>query len=93
MTPHHDQLRFRLWVGGSLVREDWLPGASLEAGAELARAHARISAAAEDRGEQWLVEVYDPDAPPDEGHMRFGTDTSGMVAPVAVVMFGSDDTQ
>lgn len=94
----HDQLRFRVWVGGELVREDWLPGASLDAGADLAHAgadlahvHGGLATDAEAAGEPWLVEVYDPDAPADEGYLRFGSDTAGMVCPVAVVLIGSDD--
>jgi hypothetical protein len=87
----HDQLRFRVWVGGQLVREDWLPGATLEAGGDLGRVHAGLATDAEAKGEPWLVEVYDPAAPVDEGYLRFGSDTSHMVAPVAVVLIGSDD--
>jgi hypothetical protein len=86
----HDQLRFRVWVGGELVREDWLPGARLEAGEALGNVHAGLATEAEARGEQWLVEVYDPAAPVDEGYLRFGSDTSAMVCPVAVVLIGRD---
>lgn len=88
----HDQLRFRVWVGGELVREDWLPGATMGAGHELARTHAGLASAADAAGEKWLVEVYDPEAPADEGYLRFGSDTSAMVCPVAVVLIGSDGT-
>lgn len=87
----HDQLRFRVWVGGELVREDWLPGATLEAGGDLGHVHAGLASEAEAAGEAWLVEVYDPAAPADDGYLRFGSDTSGMVCPVAVVLIGSDD--
>ena len=88
----HDKLRFRVWVGGEMVREDWLPGARLEAGADLGHVHAGLASDAEARGERWLVEVYDPDAPAEDGYLRFGSDTSGMgPATVAVVLIGSDD--
>jgi hypothetical protein len=87
----HDQLRFRVWVGGELVREDWLPGATLGAGVDLARVHAGLATEAEAKDTPWLVEVYDPAAPVDEGYMRFGSDASQMVCPVAVVLIGSDD--
>ena len=87
----HDQLRFRVWVGGEMVREDWLPGAHPLAGEDLALEHAGLVTEAEARGERWLVEVYDPDAPAEEGYMRFGSDTAGMgPATVAVVLIGSD---
>lgn len=87
----HDQLRIRVWVGGELVREDWLPGATITAGEDLGHVHAGLAVAAEAQGEAWLVEVYDPDAPADEGYLRFGSDTSRMVGPVAVVLIGHDD--
>jgi hypothetical protein len=90
-TPPHDRLRFRVWVGGELIREDWLPGATPLAGTDLATQHAAIASLAGDVGTSWLVEVYDPDAPADEGYLRFGSDTSRMAAPVAVVLIGSDD--
>lgn len=87
----HDQLRFRVWVGGELVREDWLPGARPEAGTDLALEHAGLASDAEAAGEKWLVEVYDPDAPADDGYLRFGSDTAGMgPATVAVVLIGSE---
>jgi hypothetical protein len=92
-TPPHDRLRFRVWVGGELIREDWLPGATPLAGTDLATQHAAIASLAGDVGTSWLVEVYDPDAPAEEAHLRFGTDTAGMVLPAPLVMFGSDDTQ
>jgi hypothetical protein len=87
----HDQLRFRVWVEGVLVREDWLPGARPESGAALALVHGGLATEAEARGERWLVEVYDPDAPAEDGYLRFGSDTAGMgPATVAVVLIGSD---
>jgi hypothetical protein len=87
----HDTLRFRVWVDGELVREDWLPGITPIVGADLARQHAAVASLAQDSGKTWLVEVYDPDAPADEGYLRFGSDTEGMVCPCAVVLIGSDD--
>ena len=87
----HDQLRFRVWVGGELVREDWLPGVLMGAGGDLARAHGKLATDADAAGEPWLVEIYDPAEPADEGYIRFGSDTAGMVCPVAVVLIGSDD--
>lgn len=87
----HESLRFRVWVGGQLVREDWLPGASLDAGSDLAHIHGAIAGGADDRGEPWLVEVYDPGAPDDEARIRFGSDVAGMVAPVPMVFLGSED--
>ena len=79
------------WVGGELVREDWLPGAVMGAGHDLGHVHAGLATDAEAAGEPWLVEVDDPAAPVDEGYIRFGSDTAGMVCPVAVVLIGSDD--
>lgn len=92
MTCRHDRLRFRLWVGGILAREDWLPGATLDGDRWILGVAARDAPEATARGESWLVEVYDPDEIPDERYLRFGSDHAGMVLPVAVVaMIGSDD--
>jgi hypothetical protein len=74
-----DRLRFRMWVGGALVAEDWLPGADPDTGFGLARAHRGIAADAEAAGRPWLIEVYDPDG-----------DITPDGEPGAVVLIGSD---
>jgi hypothetical protein len=87
MGPHHgperderwpaDSLRFRLYVAGELVDEQW----AAENGPELAAGHQRIAEQADAAGKLWLVEVFNPDEPEDAAYFRFGTDTGGMVAP------------
>jgi hypothetical protein len=79
MTCRHDRLRFRMWVAGALVAEDWLPGADPDTGFGLAHAHRDRANAAHAAGESWLIEVYDPDG-----------DITPDGEPGAVVLIGSD---
>jgi hypothetical protein len=72
-------LRFRVWVGGRLLLEEWITAPD-----HAAVAAVKHAAVALDTGEPWLVEVFDPEAPAAEAYMRFGTDTAGMVDPSAV---------
>jgi hypothetical protein len=86
------RLRFRVYVGGHIAVEDWLPtspdGEIGPDGAELAKAHRAVCDQAEAEGKRWLVELYDPSEPEEDAYMRFGTDTGGMVLPIAVIGFG-----
>jgi hypothetical protein len=75
------RLRFRVWIGGKLIREDWT--ASPAEGRRLADEHRALVDAATD---PWLIEVYDPDQPAQIAHLRFGTDTAGMTCPVQVIL-------
>jgi hypothetical protein len=70
----------RLYVAGKLVREDTL-AENYEA---LAGQHLEVAAEAEARGQKWMVEVVNPDVPESERYFRFGSDSDGMVAPLAV---------
>ena len=69
-------LRFRVYVAGRLRLEEWITDPDLAASA--AERHATV---ARSTGDPWLLEVFDPDAPPGDAYIRFGTDGDGMVAP------------
>jgi hypothetical protein len=57
-------LRFRLYVEGEVVAEDWLHvGADRAATAAAAYRHASLARAAGAEGKEWLLEVLDPDYP------------------------------
>ena len=74
-----DSLRIRLYVGGELADELWV---SDQANAGRAGPRHMAAALEADRdGKTWMVEVFDPAAPPDSAYMRFGTDAAGMVQP------------
>jgi hypothetical protein len=77
-----DMLRMRLWIDGKLADEVWV-GDEHEAEAVSAR-HQAIAADADAAGQLWLVEVLDPEEPSDRAHMRFGTDSAGMIFPQMV---------
>jgi hypothetical protein len=75
-------LRMRLFVAGHMTADVWVHSTE---GVELLGAeHQRLAMEAQARGELWLVEVYDPQAPPGLGYLRFGTDRFGMVEPSEV---------
>jgi hypothetical protein len=71
----------RIYVEGRRVVDEAITMADL---ASIGERHLGVVQAAEDRGQRWLVEVVDPDAPADQAHLRFGSDTAGMVAPIPV---------
>jgi hypothetical protein len=83
-----DLMRMRLYIAGKLEAEDWATSAE-EAG-RIANGHARACLDAGKRGDRWMVEVYDPDAPPGVGYVRFGTDSDGMVDPFPFKSFPWD---
>lgn len=74
-------LRFRLYVAGELVDEQWVdetePGA-LAMAEKVARAQHDETRR---RGKAWMVEVFNPDAALERAYLRFGTDTRGMLDP------------
>jgi hypothetical protein len=77
-------LRLRFWFGGHLRDEVWLDAADPESDplAESVSAyHMRLTRLADAAGVVWMVEVYDPGAPPGRAYHRYGTDVAGMVAP------------
>jgi hypothetical protein len=85
-APGDPRLRFRVWDDGRLADEHWIDADTATAGdAEAAAARqAAIVAAAAEAGRPWLAEVYDPALPEGRAYLRWGTDTAGMVNPVAV---------
>lgn len=74
-----DALLCRLFIDGKLVDEVWLRNDAATDGVQ--SRHEQLALAADRDGKVWLVEIWDPDAPPDEAILRFGTDTSAMICP------------
>jgi hypothetical protein len=80
-------LRFRVFVGGALKHEEWLEIEDMgqTRGEMAARAIAAVERHAQiafsEPGRPWMIEVYDPDQPPDRAYTRLGTDLEGMVDP------------
>jgi hypothetical protein len=57
-------LRFRLYVDGEVVAEDWLQlGADKASTVAAAYRHAALARAAGEAGKDWMLEVLDPDYP------------------------------
>ncbi len=84
IDPDDPRLRFRVWVAGILKHEVWInvDDADAEQQMEAGKAaHVAIVKAAEEAGNPWLVEVYDPALPVERAHSRWGTDPDGMVDP------------
>jgi hypothetical protein len=85
-------IRFRMWVSGELVCDDMVVmrgvAAAGAAGSLFGQLHAAIAHEADVAGDKWLVELHDPDAPPGDCNIRFGTDTDGMVLPVPMPTAG-----
>ena len=82
------RLRLRLYVDGQLADETWLDVRDREQAtiqsAITTLVYRAATDAADERGVPWLVEVHDPDEHAPAPYLRFGTDTRGMVAPLAV---------
>lgn len=72
-------LRVRLLIAGEVVAEDWLDAAT--PARVIGDRHAAATTAAHAAGRSWLVEVFNPDAPPEAAYLRFGTDRSAMTDP------------
>lgn len=83
-------LRFRVFVGGKLAAEDRLYDSD-DWGAA-ARRHSDICRAADDLGQPWLIEIFNPQAPPNQAFVRWGTDTGGMVMPHGLPLSRAVDT-
>lgn len=76
------RLRMRLFVGRVMIDECWLPQTLPHVAGTRHRA---ICAAAEAMGDQWMLELFDPDEPdPEAAYMRIGSAASLMVRPVPV---------
>lgn len=87
-APGDPRLRFRVWVNGAMTEETWADLSSPDSEALIDGIQARhlaLADAANDAGQRWLIEVYDPELPFDRAHWRFGTDPAAMVFPVPVV--------
>lgn len=77
--PNEASLLVRVWIDAELVRAEWLTEVDARL---LSEVHTDQVALADREGKLWLVDVWDPEAPADHDHLRFGTDTAGMVAPI-----------
>lgn len=63
-TPEQRRgLRFRLYVRGELVAEDWLTPGNAETTEATARRHGARADQANEAGDDWVLEVWDPDYP------------------------------
>jgi hypothetical protein len=84
------RLRFRIYVEGELVAEDWLVTGDPEGTAAKAREHGHICDEAKEAGKDWLLEVYDPDRPEDDpdAYLKIGPDSLAVMEPIAVVVLG-----
>jgi hypothetical protein len=72
------EFRFRVYVDGQLVHEEWIQPDAPDADfhALVAAQNERIGAA-----ERWLIEMFQPGVPEDEAYTRFGGDRDGVVEP------------
>jgi hypothetical protein len=83
-----DGLRFRLWIDGVLEAERWIDCAAPDVTDQVDAvrdAHAALAAAADQRGQLWLAEVYNPEEPERNAYLRFGTDRDGMMDPLPLL--------
>ncbi len=79
-------LRFRLYVDRRIVAEAWVspePGFADRA-AEVGAEQNELARAADEAGQLWHVEVYDPSLPPEVAYARLGTDKGAMVIPIEI---------
>jgi hypothetical protein len=73
-SPLDGSLRIRLYIAGQLKDETWLrPGDTdtEDMGVAVGRLHAEMCEAAEQAGQTWAIEVYDPE---DDDGLSFGTE-------------------
>jgi len=76
-----NELRARVWVDGELVSEERIHAGNVDL---MSAAQVEVCAEADAQDRVWLVEISDPDGDLPELPLRFGTDTDGMVAPIAI---------
>lgn len=88
--PMADWLQVKIWIDAEKVVDERLFGWNVTG---LGEQHTQLVAAAAQTGHKWLVEVTDPDAPPGEGNIRFGSDSDGMVMPIKMVDDGKINEQ
>lgn len=85
-------LRLRFWIGGELRDEVWINQSDLRA-QELfdfcSTFHLAQAELADAAGVPWLIEAYNPALPEANAYLRYGTDTDGMVSPIAIIGFGA----
>lgn len=74
--------RFRLFIDGSLVDEEWIQDPEEAAG--VGARHTMLGGRAHDEGRVWLAEIFFPGDPPETAYTRFGTDEYGMSDPRAL---------
>ena len=71
-------MRFRLLLDGKVHLEEWLDDEREIEAAPVRHAMEAMKYPDKD----WLVEVFDPEAPEAEAYVRFGSSPEGMIAPL-----------
>lgn len=87
IRPDDPRLRFRIYIDATLADQTWIDASNPDAQritTKLQHKHHRMARTAEQAGQAWLIEIYNPAMPDDQAYLRFGTDTAGMVAPTEV---------
>lgn len=79
-----DRTRFRLYVDGRVVDEQWADSDDDARIEEIGLVQRTQAYAAADEGRAWQAEVHTPGNPPGHQYIRFGNSDAGMVHPVQV---------
>jgi hypothetical protein len=69
-------IRFRLYLDQELEVEDWLRNES-----DIVSTPKHHMKVALESGRDWMMEIYDPQKPGEEGYFRFGSHPWGRVEP------------
>jgi hypothetical protein len=84
VTGDDPRLRFRVYVEGDVLDEQWLDASNPDSERQmdgLLSRHAEAVECAEAAGFRWQVEIYDPAKSDDIAYTRYGTDLDGMANP------------
>lgn len=87
MDPRDCGLRYRLYVAGRVVDEEWvdvMAGDMVQRFEKVIDRQITLAQVATDMGLPWLAEVYDPAEPGAGQYQRLGTDLAGMIEPWVV---------
>ncbi len=82
-------LRFRLYIDGKLVYNDSVDcetETASQAIEAISNCQMLLVELADEKGQLWMVECFDPDMPADQAYTRFGTDASMMTEPDKMTM-------
>lgn len=78
------RIRFRVYIDQKLADETWVDASNPDVHAlvdTISDRHVDLTLQAEADGKLWMIEMFDPAAPTDQAHSRWGTDPRGMVDP------------